>query len=424
MANMGVEVLKQRQARLHPTHTPPVASNLHEHSAPCSLVHPKNYASHRSCLGGAQAAMLRAWVPGVGRKAAAGWPPPLTPRRLVRPQPLQQGEPAPVSRCFSMLRPCFPLSLPHPAPSHGLQTLHGQRRRHLHILYRDAHIIVTNKAAGVLSQPDRQTDGVATDQLGLVRAYIKEATGKPGDAYVGLVHRLDRNVTGCMVIALRSKAAARLSYDFKHRLVSKTYVAMVVGKLRGAGMLADTLEHSKDNVTRVVGLGEEPHRKSGTMLGGEKEKLNEKEIEKALLHYKSLGTFLHPRGGAQTLVQIHLVTGKKHQIRAQLAHLGHPIVGDVKYNAPTRFRDKFLALHCSSLAFRHPLVEKAFVSDEKGGQEGGEGRIGKPTDKKLQRRKMTVHAPLPETWRARFGNEVVRLVETQQRSIDERLAPE
>jgi len=335
--------------------------------------------------------MLRAWVPRAGRRAA-GWF-------------LPQQQPAPASQCLSMLRT---ITSPSPPSQAAPCWLHPQHRR-LHVLYRDTHIIVTNKAAGVLSQPDRQTDGVATDQLGLVRAHIKDTAGKPGDAYVGLVHRLDRNVTGCMVIALRSKAAARLSYDFKHRLVSKTYVAMVVGKWRGAGMLADNLEQSQDNVTRVLGAGVE----------------KEKESEKALLHYKTLGVFQHPQAGAQTLVQIRLVTGKKHQIRAQLSHLGHPIVGDVKYNAPTRFRDKFLALHCCSLAFRHPSVESLASRDKNGhGNKKGDGdTVGKKIDQKPQRRRMTVHAPLPETWRARFGDEVVWLVEVLQRSTSEQQLP-
>ena len=273
---------------------------------------------------------------------------------------------------------------------------------------------MTNKAAGVLSQPDRQTDGVATDQLGLVRAHIKETTGKPGDAYVGLVHRLDRNVTGCMVIALRSKAAARLSYDFKHRLVSKTYVCMVVGKLRGAGMLADNLKHSQKNVTRVLGGGVEKEKQRKGLSDAQGE-------EKALLHYKTLGVFQHPQAGAQTLVQVHLVTGKKHQIRAQLSHLGHPIVGDVKYNAPTRFRDKFIALHCCTLSFRHPSVEYSASGDANRdiNEKGDDRTLGRPTEQKPQRRKMTVLAPLPETWRARFGDEVVWLVEELQRSTGE-----
>lgn len=353
--------------------------------------------------------MLRAWVPRAGRRAAAGW---------LLPQEQVGG--APASQCLSLLLS----SLPLPRLQSFSPWLQPQGR-HLHVLFRDPHIIVTNKAAGVLSQPDKQTDGVATDQLGLVRAHIKETMGKAGDAYVGLVHRLDRNVTGCMVIALRSKAAARLSYDFKHRLVSKTYVCMVVGKLRGAGMLADTLEHSQKNVTRVLGGGVEKEKQRKGLSDAQGEEKEKEAKEKALLHYKTLGVFQHPQAGAQTLVQIRLVTGKKHQIRAQLSHLGHPIVGDVKYNAPTRFRDKFLALHCCTLSFPHPSssVEPPGSRDENGdGNEKGDDRtIGKPTDQK--RRKMTVHAPLPETWRARFGDEVVWLVEELQRSTGEQQLP-
>lgn len=375
MANMrGVEVQRHAQSRHQ-------ASPRDWHSRTTKLTLntlPQNYALHR-WRRWRGLPMLRAWVPRAGKRAA-GW--------LLPQQPLSQ--------------PASPwLHPPH---------------RHLHVLYRDTHIIVTNKAAGVLSQPDKQTDGVATDQLGLVRAHIKDTAGKPGDAYAGLVHRLDRNVTGCIIIALRSKAAARLSYDFKHRLVSKTYVCMVVGKLRGAGMLADSLEHSQENVTRVLGVGVKKEEQRKGAQGEEKEKGAERESEKALLHYKTLGVFHHRQAGAQTLVQIRLVTGKKHQIRAQLSHLGHPIVGDVKYNAPTRFRDKFLALHCCTLSFRHPSVEP-LASRDVVKNEKGDGT------QKPQRRRMTVHAPLPETWRARFGDEVVWLVEELQRSTDEQQLP-
>eukprot|EP00624_Nannochloropsis_granulata_P003850 evm.model.NODE_2941_length_19835_cov_19.299471.5 len=333
-------------------------------------------------------------MPRAGRRAA-GW---LLPRQQVRT--------VPASRCFAILP-----SSSQPSPSQLRVFGADPQSRPLHVLYRDSHIIVTNKAAGVLSQPDSQTEGVATDQLSIVRAHVKDTTGKPGGAYVGLVHRLDRNVTGCMVIALRSKAAARLSYDFKHRLVSKTYVCMVAGKLHGAGMLADILVHGQENVTKVAEAGAKKEKQS---------KREEEEMQKkALLHYKSLGIFQHPRGGAQTLVQIRLVTGKKHQIRAQLSHLGHPIVGDIKYDSPTRFRDKFIALHCCTLSFRHPSVEHPASLIGNDNAKNKDRTLGKPTDQKSQRRKMTVHAPLPETWRARFGDEVVRKVEELQRSTGE-----
>lgn len=325
--------------------------------------------------------MLKTWMPWAGRRAA-GW---LLPRQQVRTPPS--------------------LSQLHFFGAH-LQS------RPLHVLYRDNHIIVTNKVAGILSQQDRQTDGVATDQLSIVRAHIKDTTGKPGNAYVGLVHRLDRNVTGCMVIALRSKAAARLSYDFKHRLVTKIYVCMVAGKLHGAGTLADILVHGQENVTKVAGAGAKKKRQREREEG-------EKDAEKALLHYKSLGSFQDPGGEAQTLVQIRLVTGKKHQIRTQLSHLGHPIVGDIKYNSPTRFRDKFIALHCCTLSFRHPSLRHPAYLVGNDNKIYKDRTLGEPTKQKSQRRNMTVHAPLPEMWRARFGDEVARKVEELQRSTGE-----
>lgn len=280
----------------------------------------------------------------------------------------------------------------------GIRIHHHSPARLLHVLFQDKHLIVSNKAPGVLSQPDARTGAAAAaadDQLSLIREHIR--TAKPGEAYVGLVHRLDRNVSGAMVMALRSKAAARLSYDFKHRLVSKTYVAMVLGVLRGQGTLEDTLVHAGYNVTRVKRIPDD-----------------EDHAPKALLHYKALHTLTHPTAGPQTLVQIDLVTGKKHQIRAQLAHLGHAIAGDVKYGAPGRFRDKSIALHCRSLVFRHPTVE--VVADEAREQEGGR----KPS---MQRRLLAVHAPVPGTWRARFGEEVVGLIERMHASTEGNAPP-
>lgn len=285
---------------------------------------------------------------------------------------------------------------------------HSRLDRQLHTLYRDAHIIVISKAAGILSQPDERSIGGATDLLGLVRAYIKKSAGKQNGAYVGLVHRLDRNVTGCMVFALRSKAAARLSYDFKNRLVRKMYVAMVVGTLSGEGLLTNSLVHGRNNVARVMNRVNESLQPPSVP--------SNKKLEQAQLYFKSLGTFYHPRGGAQTLLQIQLISGKKHQIRAQLSHLGHPIVGDVKYKAPTHFRDKFMALHCYSLILRHPSQGSRIVKE----LTSGEGVCGDPKGRKLDHEKrqiMDFYAPLPESWQARFGADVVRCVHELPRDI-------
>lgn len=191
-----------------------------------------------------------------------------------------------------------------------------------------------------------------------------------------------------MVFARRSKAAARLGAAFRTRAVRKVYVAVVLGAVRGGGR---TLTHelkfsssrSGQNMTRVVG-------EADALLDGDMEA---KSI--GTLHFTPLLVFPHPHqpGAHETLLQIDLVSGRKHQIRTQLSYIGHPIVGDVKYGAPAALRDRSIALHCRTLAFAHPKREG-------GGDGDGQGET-----------MMAFDAPLPGSWRARFGEGVVVAVE-------------
>lgn len=200
-------------------------------------------------------------------------------------------------------------------------------RRGVTVLYEDNHVLGLAKAAGLLSQGG-PPDVVALPEL--IDAYRREAEGKPGKAYVGLVHRLDRNVSGVMVVAKTSKAAARLSKAFSQRSpeLVKTYLAWVerlpdeehvelVHRLRRAG-----------NVTRPAAEGDDDARE-------------------ARLTYDVVA-----RGNHSARLQITLGTGLPHQIRCQLAFVGHPILGDLKYGGPPAKRP---ALHALRLSLPHPV---------------------------------------------------------------------
>ncbi len=194
-------------------------------------------------------------------------------------------------------------------------------------IYVDNHILVINKPAGLLSQADRTGD---IDVLTLWKGYIKERFNKPGDVYLGLVHRLDRPASGLMVIARTSKAAARLSLQFKKREVVKNYLAIVESRPVQGGTLIDYLL-KENRRTRIVSQDD-----PGSLFA-----------ELDLSVYDSLGN--------DTLVGVRLRTGRPHQIRIQLASRGAPILGDMKYGAKRELDGQNLALHAYRLDFEHPV---------------------------------------------------------------------
>jgi len=198
------------------------------------------------------------------------------------------------------------------------------------ILYEDNHLIVCVKPAGVLSQRDIRG---GDDMLTILKDYIREKYRKPGNVFLGLVHRLDQNVGGVMVFARTSKAAARLSAAIRERDVTKRYRAVVEGLLPvgAAGTLSDRL--AKDESTRTAVVSD---------AGKE-----------ALLDYVVLAAGERD-GVPRTLLDITIRTGRFHQIRAQFAHAGHPVVGDVKYGAKPA--SEGLALHAVELSFDHPVT--------------------------------------------------------------------
>jgi len=200
----------------------------------------------------------------------------------------------------------------------------------LEVLYEDNHVIVVLKPANVLSQADDTGD---IDMLNIVKEYVKVKYNKPGNVYIGLVHRLDRPVGGIMVFARTSKAAARLSLEIKKHNVKKKYVAVVYGLVKEKDTLIDYLK-KLDNGNTVV---------------TDDKNAQESELSYCLLDYNKRKNI--------SLVEINLKTGRHHQIRVQFASRNHPLVGDSRYGYDAK-RTNELALFAYSLEFVHPITKK------------------------------------------------------------------
>ena len=203
----------------------------------------------------------------------------------------------------------------------------------LKIIYEDNHIIVVEKPVNVPSQSDKTGD---KDLLTMIKEYLKEKYHKPGEAYLGLVHRLDRPVGGVMVYAKTSKAAARLSEQIRQKQFTKKYLVIVDGKMeQKQGILEDYLwKNEKTNTSKVV--------EEGT-----------KNAKYAKLEYEVLKYV--PETNLSVL-KIKLETGRHHQIRVQLSHAGHSIYGDQKYGS--RGKGKQIALWAYELSFIHPITKE------------------------------------------------------------------
>lgn len=201
------------------------------------------------------------------------------------------------------------------------------------VLYEDNHIIIVNKRSSDLVQGDSTGDEPLDDK---VRAYIREKYNKPGDVFLGVVHRLDRPVSGCVVYARTSKALSRLSELFRTRDVRKTYWAIVSERPPAEeGTLSNYLKKN------------EPQNKSyvyNTEVKGSK---------LAELTYRVLA-----RSEKYYLVEIDLQTGRHHQIRAQLAAAGCPIKGDLKYGSKRSNEGGGISLHSRRISFLHPVKKE------------------------------------------------------------------
>ncbi len=199
----------------------------------------------------------------------------------------------------------------------------------LDVLYEDNHCLAIAKPAGSLST---HFDGREETLDRAAKAYLKERYRKPGNVFLGIVHRLDRPVSGVLLFARTSKAAARLAQQFREGTVEKVYWAIVEGKVsQPAGSLEDWLRKDEE-AGRVEVV--EPQAEGA---------------RQALLHY-------HRRAvhGGLTWLEVRPQTGRTHQLRVQLAHHGQPIYGDAKYGAVHTF-GRAIALHARSLTFLHPV---------------------------------------------------------------------
>lgn len=205
--------------------------------------------------------------------------------------------------------------------------------KQLKVLYEDNHIIVVEKPPNIPSQGDKTND---ENMLDIIKGYIKEKYNKPGNVYVGLVHRLDRPVGGVMVFAKTSKAASRLSEQVRNKIFKKEYLAIVDGKLENkSGTLEDyLLKNEKNNMSKVV-----PE--------------NTKNAKYAKLDYEVLK---YDSDINLSVLKVLLHTGRHHQIRVQLANCGHSICGDQKYG--TRGRGKQISLWAYSLTIVHPITKE------------------------------------------------------------------
>ncbi|MGC6284415.1 MAG: RluA family pseudouridine synthase [Polaribacter sp.] len=210
----------------------------------------------------------------------------------------------------------------------------------LDILFEDNHIIVVNKQPGDISQGDKTGDTPLSE---VVKSYIKDKYNKPGNVYLGVVHRLDRPTSGIIIFARTSKALERLNKKLRDKDIQKTYWAVVKNRPPKS---ADTLIHflKKD------------HQKN-------KSKAYEKEIKdskRAILHYSVLKELDHYH-----LLEIQLETGRHHQIRTQLSHIGSPIKGDLKYGFPRSNKDASIHLHARKIEFVHPVSKERLTIEAK-----------------------------------------------------------
>ena len=206
-------------------------------------------------------------------------------------------------------------------------------KENLQVLFEDNHIVIVNKRAGDITQGDKTGDKPLSD---VVKEYIKDKYNKPGDVFLGVVHRLDRPTSGIIIFARTSKALERLNKMLRDKTINKTYWAVVKNHPK------------KEKDTLINFLRKNPKNNKSTAYA--------KEIEgskKAILHYtvlKKLDNY--------SLIEIDLETGRHHQIRTQLSNIGSPIKGDLKYGFDRSNKDGSIHLHARKIQFIHPVSKE------------------------------------------------------------------
>ena len=204
----------------------------------------------------------------------------------------------------------------------------------MEVLYEDNHIIAVNKTCNEIVQGDKTGDTPLSET---VKAYIKEKYNKPGEVFLGVTHRLDRPTSGVVLFARTSKALTRLNEMFKsHEQIRKTYWAIVQGtpKVLEARLENYLIRNEAQNKSYIAKPGVE-------------------KAKQAILSYKTLA-----KGEHYTLLEINLETGRHHQIRCQLAAIGCPIKGDLKYGAKRSNPDGGICLHARQIEFIHPVSKQ------------------------------------------------------------------
>lgn len=201
------------------------------------------------------------------------------------------------------------------------------------IVFEDNHIMVINKKVGQLVQGDKTGD---SSLLELIKEFIKKRDEKPGNVFLGLVHRIDRPTSGLVIYAKTSKALTRLTQMVKNREVKKTYWALVAKEMIASSQrLVHYLKKNEKNNKAIV---------FPKATEGAKEAILTYHLIKSLENYQ--------------LLEIDLETGRHHQIRAQLSKIGIPIKGDLKYGAPRSNKDGGISLHARKLEFIHPVTKE------------------------------------------------------------------
>lgn len=209
-------------------------------------------------------------------------------------------------------------------------------KSNLQVLHEDNHLIVVNKRVGDIVQGDKTGDKPLSE---IVKEYIKDKYNKPGEVFLGVVHRLDRPTTGIVVFARTSKALSRMNELFSNRETQKTYWAVVKNKPeKSKDKLVHYLKRNEKNNTSKAHLKEVPDSKLASL---------EYQIMNELTNY--------------TALEIELHTGRHHQIRAQLAAIGSPIKGDLKYGFDRSNPDGGIHLHARKLDFIHPVSKEAIT---------------------------------------------------------------
>jgi 23S rRNA pseudouridine1911/1915/1917 synthase len=211
-------------------------------------------------------------------------------------------------------------------------------KENLLVLYEDNHLIIVNKKVGDIVQGDKTGDKPLSD---VVKEYIKDKYNKPGKVFLGVAHRLDRPTSGIVIFAKTSKALERLNKMLREKTIVKTYWAIVKNK------------PTKESETLVQYLKKNPKNNKSTAYPKETE-----GAKKAVLHYKVIKEL-----NTHYLLEIDLETGRHHQIRCQLANIGCPIKGDLKYGFDRSNKNGGIHLHARKIEFLHPVSRKNIKID-------------------------------------------------------------